>query len=353
MTVEHIENVLEAAHRRMAFVFDRFERVVVSVSGGKDSHIVWHLAVTEAARRGRKVEAFFLDQEAEYQGSIDVIDAQMRHEAVIPKWFQVPLRMTNATSVEAIWLHAWEAGREWMRPMSPMAIREAPGAPERFYDFFPWYETTAAEPTAFLVGLRSRESLNRWRAVKKSPGYEGIGWSTAAATTESFRFYPIFDWATGDVWKYLADNAIRYNAIYDKMFMRGMKERAMRVSYLLHEQSYRALTTIQELEPETFQRLLRRAGGVHFASIYANEDIFNARKLPVEFTTWRAYRDHLLQSTPLETIDRLKKRFAKQGDDEASSREHVRQLMLNDWENNVPVRRVAASKLREIWWDRL
>ena len=101
------ENVLDAARRRIAFVFDHFERIVVSISGGKDSLVLWHMVVDEASRRGRKVEVFFLDQEAEYQGTVDVIDRCMRHPAVTPLWVQVPLRMTNATSHRSIWMNAW------------------------------------------------------------------------------------------------------------------------------------------------------------------------------------------------------------------------------------------------------
>ncbi len=353
MNAPVIENVLTAARRRMSFVFDRYRRVVVSVSGGKDSHVIWHLAVTEAQRRQRKVEVFFLDQEAEYAGTIDVIRSMMSHPSVTPRWFQVPLRMTNATSHRDTFMRAWAAGEEWMRPREPGAIAEALGAPDRFYDFFPWFERQAAEPTAFIVGLRSRESLNRWRAVKANPGLDGIGWSTKADGRENFRFYPIFDWNVGDVWKYLADNAIRYNRVYDAMFMRGTPERNLRVSFLVHEQSFRALTSLQELEPETHERLVRRLFGVHAAAIYANEDIFNARKLPAHFKSWREFRSYLLDSTPLEKIGRLRKRFSKQGDDEATCREHVRQLLINDWENNVPVRRMAAANLRKFWWDRL
>jgi hypothetical protein len=52
-------------------------------------------------------------------------------------------------------------------------------------------------------------------------------------------------------------------------------------------------------------------------------------------------------------MERFAKRMRKQGDDEATCKEHVRQILINDWENNVPVRRVAAEKLRAWWWDRV
>ena len=39
------KSVLEAARERMAFVFDSFEQIIVSVSGGKDSTVMAHLAL--------------------------------------------------------------------------------------------------------------------------------------------------------------------------------------------------------------------------------------------------------------------------------------------------------------------
>lgn len=53
-------NVLDAARARMAMVFDRFERVEVSVSGGKDSTVLLHLAQQEGLRRGRRMHAGLL-----------------------------------------------------------------------------------------------------------------------------------------------------------------------------------------------------------------------------------------------------------------------------------------------------
>ena len=39
------ENVLSAAERRIAAIYDEFPRVCVSFSGGKDSTVVLHLSL--------------------------------------------------------------------------------------------------------------------------------------------------------------------------------------------------------------------------------------------------------------------------------------------------------------------
>ncbi len=350
------DNVLEAARKRIAFVFERFEEVVVSVSSGKDSTVMYHLALEEAERRGRKVRVFFLDQEAEYDCTVRLIEQMMSHPSVIPEWFQVPIQMTNATSHRQVFLNAWYEGEEWVRPKHPMAIHNiAEKYPRRFQAFFEWYEKIQKKPTAFLVGLRTREALTRFRSVTRNAGYPGASWSTKTKHPEVFRFYPVYDWRSGDVWKYIADHGVPYNPTYDRMWKKGGSNlRNMRISNLVHEKSFKCLADLQEFEPDLYDRLLKRLQGVHTAALYAkDEKVFSADALPERFSTWLAYRDYLLDSTPIMQVDRFRKRFAKQPTDEDTCRQQVKQILINDWENNVPVIRTKAERLRAAWWDRL
>jgi predicted phosphoadenosine phosphosulfate sulfurtransferase len=349
-------DVLTAARRRVAQVFDAFPHVTVSVSSGKDSTVLFHLTMAEAARRRRKVEVFFLDQEAEYDSSITRIAEMMTHPLSIPRWYQVPLLMTNATSHRSYFLHAWEEGVEWMRPKHPIAIHHIDGDyPKRFYGFFEWHERQHDTPTALLVGLRSKESLTRFRAVTRNPGYRGIPWSTKTGCSHVFRFYPIYDWTFGDVWKFIADEGVPYNRVYDWMFSKhGVNMATMRVSNLIHEKSFRALADLQEFEPDTYDRLVRRLGGVHCAALYcADEFVYAADRLPATWKTWREYRDYLLATTPIDKAEKFRKRFRSQRSDETTCRQQVKQLLLNDWENNVPVRKGMSEQVRKTWWDRL
>jgi predicted phosphoadenosine phosphosulfate sulfurtransferase len=347
-------NVYEGAERRIRFVFSEFERISVSISGGKDSTCLYHLALAEAERRGRKIEVFFLDQEAEYQSSVDLIAKMMRHPLVEPRWYQVQIQMTNATSHREVFLNAWYPGEQWVRSKDPLAIHGIEADyPRRFYKFFPWYEAQDAAPTAHLVGLRIFESMNRQRTMLKANGYKHYKWSTACASEGSYRFYPIFDWQFRDVWKYIYDSGVEYNRLYDRMYARtGTNMRTMRVSNLIHEQAFRSLAQLQELEPETYDRLVQRLGGVHCAALYANESgMFAVEELPRGFASWRDFRDHLMASTP-DLHQRYAKRFAHQDDgDEAVCRHQVKQLLLNDWEGKLPNTRNTEARLRKLWWE--
>ena len=351
-------DVLTAARSRMAAVFDDFEQVVVSVSGGKDSAVVRRLALDEADRRGRRVALFFLDQEAEYQSTAEIMAQWMHDPRVDPLWYQVPLRLTNATSHADYWLRAWDPDARdlWMREKDPVAIHRVDDPyPDRFYDFFAWNEGRATVPTAHVVGLRSRESFNRFRAVTKSAGHRDWEWSTSTRNPLAARVYPIYDWDFGDVWKFIADEGVPYNTHYDRMFAKyGANVSKMRVSNLIHEQAFRCLVDLQEFEPDTYDRLVRRLGGVHCAALYGAEAyVLDAKKLPAAFATWRAYRDYLLVSTPLDRVDRFRTRFASQPKDDETARRQVRQILTNDWENSVGVGNTKLDALRARWWDRL
>ncbi|HEX6940907.1 MAG TPA: phosphoadenosine phosphosulfate reductase family protein [Longimicrobiales bacterium] len=348
-------DVLAAARERVRRVFDEVENVWVSVSGGKDSTVLRHLALQEAERRGRRITLFFLDQEAELQSTIDLVREWMRSPATDPAWYQVPIRMTNATSHREYFLHAWGPGERWIREKDPIAIHEAPGAPDRFYPFFEWVEGRVERPTAFLVGLRSRESFDRFRAVTKQAGRRDWAWTTKTASPLAFRAYPLYDWTDGDVWKYIADHGLTYNRYYDRMYAKyGDSPARMRVSYLMHEKSFRGLVDLQEFEPETYERLVSRLGGVHYAALYAEEDLLMAvRELPAGFGSWRAYRDYLLATTPIDRIDRFRKRFAGQPEAEEVFRQQCRQILANDWEGSLPVHKPKLLRQRELWWNRL
>lgn len=348
-------NVLDAARERYAFIFDRFDNIYVSVSGGKDSTVLYHLALEEAVKRNRKIHLFFLDQEMEYESTIRIMRGMMQHPNVIPMWYQVPIRMTNATSYTEELLYAWGPGEEWMRGKEPNSIHEIEGEyPQRFYPFFEWFEAAQPSGSAFLVGLRADESLNRFRAVTRNPGYEDVRWSTKSSNPESFKLYPLYDWGHGDIWKYIDDHGVPYNDIYDKMFSKNHSiYSTMRVSNLIHEKSFNCLTELQELEPDTYERVIKRLGSAHCAALYARDVmVYNTDQLPDTFPTWREYRDYLLESSPIapERKERFRKRFEAQEQDEYTYRQQCRQILINDWENNIGVSKRPDAKDRLEKW---
>jgi len=349
------QSVLDAARDRISFIFDHFEDIKLSVSGGKDSTVLAHLMLEEAKRRGRKIGVFFLDEEVVYQSSIDQIEyimEEMAPEHVIPLWLQIEFNLTNSTSLTERHLVAWEAGRHeiWMRPKKSYAIKFPPWdvATQKnenneiglgFYAVLENFEN-CYEGAAFAVGMRGNEAPNRWRAVSKNPvniGGENIYWATKKGKNVSL--YPLYDWNFHDVWKYIFDNNLSYSKIYDYQFRKGMSIQEMRISSLIHERSFKSLVELPEFEPKTYNKLLKRVKGIGFAQETGKRaKMFKVRKLPKNFNSWLTYRDFLIQTHPYpDKAEIFRKRFAKHLQNEWVARQQVRQLILNDTENNVPV----------------
>ena len=347
------KNVLEAARDRVSMIFDNFKDISVSISSGKDSSVCYHLFLQEAIKRDRKITAFFQDQEAEYQSSIDLMKIMMKHPNVIPAWYQVPIYLTNATSYTDYFLYAWGPGEEWVREKDPMAIHEIKEEyPKRFYEFFKWYEKLNPD-AAYIVGLRAEEGVIRYRAVTKYPGWNGLRWSTVDGDIK--KFYPIYDWGIADVWKFLYDYNISYNKIYDLMYLNNYSiYTKMRVSNLIHEKSYRCLVDLPKYEPETYDKLCRRLKGIATASRYASEKlVFSNKKLPSHYKTWKEFRDFLLLNIPdEEQRKQFTNRFEKQEKTEKMYQAQCGQLLINDYEGSRSYdtkRNERIQKEKEKW----
>ena len=54
MKIYKNKNVYEATVERLNFIFDEFDKVCISFSGGKDSGVVLNMAIDIARARGRK-----------------------------------------------------------------------------------------------------------------------------------------------------------------------------------------------------------------------------------------------------------------------------------------------------------
>ena len=350
------KTVLESARERIAFILDTYgERTICSVSGGKDSTVLAHLVLTEANRRGIRVGLYLLDEEVMYQSSVDQVEYLM---GLFPEntkrlWLQIPFFMTNATSVAEGQLRCWEPGEHklWMRPKGERNIKFKPWAEsdEKFKQGYTWLDFYGVienfercyKDHAFLVGLRAAgESPNRWRAVTKNPiviGGQRVYWGTRKG--ENVSVYPIYDWNFHDVWRYIADTGLKYSRIYDFQFKKGYPINQMRVSSLIHERAFKSICDLPEFEPKTYGKLVKRVKGIAMAQETGKAaKLFRCSKLPKNFTSWIKYRDFLLAThSDKEHFPIFQRRFAGHLNNEYVARQQCRQLILNDYEGNLPV----------------
>ncbi len=155
---------------------------------------------------------------------------------------------------------------------------------------------------------------------------------------EPHRAYPIIDWRYRDVWKCLIEGGYRYNKIYDKMYMLGHDIRTMRVSNLVHEKAFRCLSDLQELEPDTYDKLEARLQGVHTAAIYGKENLmYSIKTLPERFKSWKEYKDFLLESIHPDLGKLFRYQWSRFGDtdDVGACKYMVKRILLCDWEGSI------------------
>jgi predicted phosphoadenosine phosphosulfate sulfurtransferase len=339
------ENVFDAALRRIRWLFDEFPNIVVGFSGGKDSTVTFNLALQVAREKGRlPLTVMFLDQEAEWQATIDQVRLVMDSPDVRPRWYQMPFRLFNATSTTDHWLDCWSPEKEalWMRPREPGAVTENVYGTDRFAELFvriPRVEYPN-EPVCYLAGVRTEESPVRFMALTHYATYKGRTWGRVLdKRRQHFTMYPIYDWSYSDVWAAIHKHGWPYNAIYDLQYAYGVGVKDMRVSNVHHETAVESLFYLQEAEPETYARLTQRIGGVDAAGKAGKGDFF-VTDLPPMFKDWREYRDFLLERlignedwrrSFAKTFARHDAAYAEIGEAKLC-KIHIASLLTNDWE---------------------
>lgn len=319
------KNVYEAAKERINYVFDEFEHIYVSFSSGKDSGALLHLCMDIARERNRKFHAVFIDLEAWYKKSEEFVTKMFseNEDVLIPMWVCLPMTSPNSLSYfEPTWIW-WKPELEkiWVRPMPKnkwvINLQNNP---------FTWYKENMTfeefvkhigetigngEKTACLVGIRTDESLNRFRAIAGDKTmYEGKRFSTKVSDNV-FNFYPIYDWAVEDVWTYYAKFDKPYNPIYDLMYLAGVPIHQMRIDEPFGNEAKAGLDQFKVIEPETWGRLVNRVSGANFGNIYTGTRMMNNNyKLPKNHT-WKSFTEFLLTTLPPETATNYKEKFEK------------------------------------------
>lgn len=317
-------DVLTAARQRIAAIFDDFPRIYVSFSGGKDSGVMLHLVMEESIKRRRKVGVLFVDLEAQYRLTIDYVAAEFRQYAewIDPYWVALPIHLRNAVSqFEPQWV-CWEPGREvdWVRQPDPLAITD-----EQFFPFFrramefeefvpafgEWY--AQGKMTACFVGIRSDESLNRYRTIAgKKSTFEGRQWMTWMGD-HVYNAYPIYDWRTEDIWTYNGKFRARYNPLYDRMHQAGLTIHQARICQPYGDDQRKGLWLYHVIEPETWARVVARVNGANQGALYIQEsgNILGQRHIhkPAHLT-WRQFADLLLSSLPTTVAEHYRNKIA-------------------------------------------
>lgn len=308
------KSVWTAAIDRLDYVYCEFDKVYLSLSGGKDSGVLLNLAI-ESARRNNKlpVHVLIVDLEAQYKHTVEFIQRMVEREEVKAYWVCLPIHLRNSVSqFESHWL-CWDEDKRdaWVReyPEHGSVIKDIDYFPffrkgmefEEFVtEFGDWF--AEGENSACLVGIRADESQNRYRTIAnfKKKRYKKLQWSTQV-TPSVYNFYPIYDWTTNDIWIANGKYKFDYNHIYDLMYLAGVPLAQMRLCQPYGDDQRKGLYLYKILEPETWTKVVNRVEGANFGNRYSENSrtIYgNFRMYLPDSHTYESYAKFLLDSMP-------------------------------------------------------
>lgn len=320
------KNVFDAAMERLGYIFDTFDRVYLSFSGGKDSGIMLNLALMYMRENGikKKLGIQILDNEANYEYSLEFMQRMIddNRDLLDVYWCCMPVTLPCTVSAYEVDWQCWGIKDEqrWVRPMPkmdyvvnidnhPFGDMFEPGMQyDHFWDMFAeWY--SGGELTANMIGIRTQESLNRFRAIMNA-NKETIGghpW-TKKNTEHVFNCYPVYDWRTSDVWAANAKFEWDYNKLYDTFYMAGVPVEKMRVASPFMSESKSSLNLYRVIDGHTWARLCARVQGANFVATYGKQLGYRSFSLP-EGHTWKSFVKFLLDTLPKESAVNFKRRF--------------------------------------------
>lgn len=332
-------NVFEEALERIRMLFDTHEDIIVSMSGGKDSTVVFNLALQVAKEKGRlPLKVFWLDQEAEWQHTVDYMDRIMRMPEVEPYWYQIEFDFTNSLSAKSNFLKVFDENEKekWIHQKADISIKQNPTKYNRYHDLVVQIPKEITDKKcAVLVGMRMSESPRRRMSITGSCGkWHGITWCTAAIGTTR-KFWPIYDFTDDDVWTAIAKNKWEYNKVYDMMYRYGWPRNKMRVSALIHETSWMSIELLQEFESGTYNKFCARVPGVSTFNHGFDEGGIVPKDLPFAFRDWKEYRDYLLNHITKPEYRELFKNRWKGQDGDDWYKIHVKEIIINDIDGTV------------------
>lgn len=312
-------NVYEATIKRLEMIFREFDNISVSFSGGKDSSLLLNLCVKYIRDNhlNRKISVLHLDYEAQYEMTTKYVDEVLSDNCDILDVYRVcvPFKVTTCTSMHQSYWRPWEEDKQdiWVRSLPTNAITKKYFS---FYNESMWdydfqqrfslwlHERNKAKRTAVLVGIRTQESLHRWRAIhsdRNYKNYNGINW-TKEVYDNVYNAYPIFDWLTEDIWIANAKFNFSYNKLYNLFYQAGLNIDQMRVASPFLSEGQETLSLYRVIEPHTWGKLVSRVNGVNFTGIYGGTTAMGWKSITLpKGHTWESYMYFLLSTLPEET----------------------------------------------------
>jgi predicted phosphoadenosine phosphosulfate sulfurtransferase len=285
-----------------------------------------------------------------------------------PYWVALPVKTWNGCSMHEPEWTAWDESKKdiWVRDKHPMSIKDNSFFPfywegMMFEEFTPlfakWY--SPGKDCACFVGIRTAESLNRFRSLARTDkiGLEGRQYTTNVVD-ECWNVYPIYDWTVEDDWTYLGKYGKSYNKLYDLMHKAGMTLHQMRIDEPFGDTQRKGLWMYQIIEPKLWAKMSCRVAGANTGRMYGEDsgNILGNRSVSLPSGhNWESFCRFLLGSIPPKTAEHYKNKLAKyifwykergypDGIPDAADKDLEARDLVPSW------RRIAKALLRNDYW---
>ena len=281
------KNVYEALQDRLKLIFEEFDNIYISFSGGKDSELLLNLVLDYRRKYypDRKLGVFHQDFEAQYTVTTEYVERTFERikDEVEPYWVCLHMATRTALGSYEMYWYPWDDTKKesWVRPMpdkeyvinldhNPMTTyRYRMHQEDLAKQFGRWYRLShGGKKTVCLLGMRADESLQRYSGfLNKKYGYKGTCW-----ITKQFK----------DVW----------------------------CASPFNDYSKDALNLYRVIDPEIWGKLVGRVQGANFASIYGHTKAMGYRSVTLpEGHTWKSYTMFLLDTLPARLRNNYIKKF--------------------------------------------
>ena len=227
------KNVYEVLQERLKLIFEEFDNIYISFSGGKDSGLLLNLVLDFRKKYypEKKIGVFHQDFEAQYTVTTEYIERTFERikNEVEPYWVCLPMATRTALSSYEMYWYPWDDTKEesWVRKMPRkkyvINLKNNPMTTYRYRmhqedlakQFGRWYRMSHGYgKTVCLLGMRADESLQRYSGfLNKKYGYQGECW-ISRQFKEVWCASPLYDWSLEDVWHANYLFGYDYNHLY-------------------------------------------------------------------------------------------------------------------------------------------
>lgn len=322
------KDVYEALQERLKLIFQEFDNIYLSFSGGKDSGLLLNLVLDYQQKYApeKKIGVFHQDFEAQYTVTTEYVERTFERikDLVEPYWVCLPMATRTALSSYEMYWYPWDDTKKdiWVRPMPKYSYVINMANPFHHYRYRMPQEDLAKQfgrfykeqhrrgKTVCLLGMRAEESLQRYSGfLNKKYGYQGECW-ISKQFKDVWCASPIYDWTNNDVWAANYKFGYDYNSLYDLYYKAGLKPSQMRVASPFNDYAKDSLNLYRVIDPEIWTKLVGRVQGANFGAVYARTKAMGYRNITLpEGHTWESYTKFLLDTLPVRLRNNYVKKF--------------------------------------------